>query len=83
MDADPSENSAPRIDSDLMVVDWEDISYRRPGYCGGDLHVTMDTDGFDPDVWKRMHYAHSCPDGGETHSITYIADRFFFCITAS
>ena len=42
MDTDPSESSAPRIDSDLTFVDWEDISDRRPGYCGGDLHVIMD-----------------------------------------
>ena len=69
MDTDPPENSAPMIDSDLMVVDWEDILYRRPGYCGGDLHDMMDTDRFDPDVWKRMDYAHSRPDGGETRSV--------------
>ena len=72
MDTDPPENSAPRIDSDLMVVDWEDISYRRPGYCGGDLLVTMDTDEFDPDVWKQMDYAHSRPDGGETRGVDIV-----------
>ena len=67
MDTYPSENSAPMIDSDLMVVNWEDILYRRPGYCGGDLHDMMDTDRFD--VWKQMDYAHSRPDGGETRGV--------------
>ena len=26
MDTDPPENSAPMINSDLMIVDWEDIA---------------------------------------------------------
>ena len=82
MDTDPPENSAPRLDSDLMVVDWEDISYHRPGYCGGDLHVTMDTDGFDPDVWKRMDYAHSRPDGGETRGVDTV-DLVYICRTVA
>ena len=82
MDTDPPENSAPIIDSDLMVVDWEDIFYRRPGYCGGDLHDIMDTDRFDPDVWKRMDYAHSRPDGGETRGVG-TADLVYMCRTVA
>ena len=53
-------------------MDWEDIFYRRPRYCGGDLHDTEDTDGFNPDVRKRMdflNYMHSRPDGGETRGV--------------
>ena len=61
-------------------MDWEDISDRRPGYCGGDLHATMDMDGFDPDVWKRMDYAHSRPDGGETRD-TCTVDLVYMCRT--
>ena len=82
MDTDPSESSAPRIDLDLTVVDWEGISDRRPGYCGGDLHITMDMDGFDPDVWKRMDYAHSRPDGGETRGVDTV-DLVYMCRTVA
>ena len=57
MDTDPPESSAPMIDSDLMVVDWEDILYRRPRYCGRDLHDMMNTDSSEPDVWKQMDTA--------------------------
>ena len=82
MDTYPPENSAPMIDSDLMVLDWEDILYRRPGYCGGDLHDMMDMDRFDPDVWKRMDYAHSRMDGGETRGVD-TADRVNMCRTVA
>ena len=54
MDTDPPESLAPMIDSDLMIVEWEDIFYRRPRYCGGDLHDMMNTDSSEPDVCKRM-----------------------------
>ena len=57
MDTDPPENSALMIDSDLMIVDWKDIFYRRPRYCGKDLHDMMNTDSSEPDVWKRMDTA--------------------------
>ena len=57
MDTDRPENSAPMIDSDLMIVDWEDIVYHRPRYCGKDLHDMMNTDSSEPDVQKRMDTA--------------------------
>ena len=57
MDADPPESSTPMINSDLMVVDWEDIFCGRPRYGGQDWHAMMDTDSSDPNVRKRMDTA--------------------------
>ena len=54
----------------------------RPGYCGGDLHLTMDMDGFDPDLWKQMDYAHSRPDGGETRGVDTV-DLVCMCRTVA
>ena len=57
MDADPPESSALMINSDLMVVDWEDILCGWPRYSGPDWHDMMDTDSSDPNVRKRMDTA--------------------------
>ena len=51
------ESSAPMIDSDLSIVNWEDRFYRRSGYGGGDSHDVMNTDSSEPDVWKRLETA--------------------------
>ena len=53
MDADPPESSALMINSDLMVVDWEDIFCGRPRYGGQDWHDMIDTDSSDPNDRKR------------------------------
>ena len=42
----------------------------------------MDTDGFDPDVWKRMDYMHSRPDGGETRGVDTV-DLVYMCRTVA
>ena len=58
-----------------MAMDEEyhcGIFNRLPGYYGGDLYDTEDTDEFDPDVQEIMdfvNYAHSRPDGGETRCV--------------
>ena len=57
MDADPPESSALMMNSDLMVVDWEDIFCGRPRYGGQDWHDLIDTDSSDPNVRKRMDTA--------------------------
>ena len=57
MDADPPESSAMMINSDLMVVDWEDIFCGRARYRGKDWHDMIDTDSSDPNVRKRMDTA--------------------------
>ena len=45
------------INSDLMVVDWDDIFCGRPRYGGQDWHDMIDTDSSDPNVRKRMDTA--------------------------
>ena len=63
MDADPLESSAPMINSDLMIVDWENIFCDRPRYGGQDGHDMIDTDSSDPNVRKRIDMAdllHMC-----------------------
>ena len=57
MDTDPSKSSAPMIDSDLSIVNWEDRFYRQSGCCGGDSQDIMNTDSSEPDVWKRIETA--------------------------
>ena len=57
MDTDPPESSAPMINSDLMIVDWEDIFCSRPRYGGQDWQDMIDTDSSDPDVRKLMDTA--------------------------
>ena len=57
MDADPPESSAPMINSDLMVVDWDDIFCGRPRYGGQDWYDMIDTDSSNPNVRKRMDTA--------------------------
>ena len=52
MDADPPESSVLMINSDLMVVDWEDIFCGRPRYGGQDWHDMIYTDSSDPNVRK-------------------------------
>ena len=52
MDADPPESSAPMMNSDLMVVDWEDILCGRPRYGGQDGHDMIDMDNSDLNVRK-------------------------------
>ena len=57
-----------------------EIFYRLP-----DLHDTEDTDGFDPDVRKRMdflNYTHSHPDGAETQGVDTV-DIVYMCRTVS
>ena len=58
------------IDSDLMVVDWEDIFCSRPRYGGQDGHDMIDTDSSDPNVWKRIDTAdllHMCRTVAQDH----------------
>ena len=57
MDTDPPESSAAMINSDLMIVDWEEICCSQPRYGGQDWHDMIDTDSSDPDVRKRMDTA--------------------------
>ena len=57
MDTYPPESSAPMINSDLMIVDWEDIFCSRPRYGGQDWHDMIDTDSSERDVRKRMDMA--------------------------
>ena len=52
-----NQSSAPMINSDLMIVDWEDIFCSRPRYGGQDWHDMIDTDSSDTDVRKRMDTA--------------------------
>ena len=54
IDTDPPENSAPMIDSDLSIVNWEDRFYRQSGCCGRDSQDIMNTDSSEPDAWKRI-----------------------------
>ena len=57
MNTNLPESSAPMIDSDLSIVNWEDRFYCRSGYGGGDSHVLMNTDSSEPDVLKRLETA--------------------------
>ena len=65
MDTDPPENSAPMINSDLMIVDWEDIFCSLPRYCGKDLHGMMDTDSSETYGHSRsgILYVSDCGSG--------------------
>ena len=45
------------INSDLIIVDWEDIFCGRPRYGGQDGHDMINMDSSDPNVRKRIDTA--------------------------
>ena len=75
MDADPLESSAPMMNSDLMIMDWEDIICGRPRYGGQDGHdmtrtVSIIMFGNDHNVRKRIDTAdllHMCRTVAQDH----------------
>ena len=57
MNTNLPESSAPIIDSDLSIENWEDRYYRRLGYVGGVSHDVMKTDSSKPEVGNRLEIA--------------------------
>ena len=51
------ESSAPMIDSDLSIENWEDAYCRRLGYVGGVSHDLLKTDSSGPEVENRWKTA--------------------------